>query len=209
MTIAAAQCREWVERHWPDAPISRLACRNTASGGISQHSAYGSPRPVWSSRTDSNALDIFAPGHGSDPASQAYIQEIVDALLAHGEKWSIRRIIWKDGGAHENHAHVDYYPMITVHKWCGNGTPTWRYSDGSTVTTRDPVPEHGRYDGPESEDLMPETQWHQLIDTLFSIPEADGGLAGDPDYWKQLPEDSDEWHRNFWPAVAKLWAHQP
>lgn len=40
MTIAARQLREYIETTWPGTPISRFACRDTASGGISQHSAY-------------------------------------------------------------------------------------------------------------------------------------------------------------------------
>ena len=145
MTIAAKQCREWIEANYPDAPISRFACRNTASGGVSQHSAYGSP----SSPIDSNALDIFGPGKTSGDADQAYIDRIVYDLLQVQDEWSIRKILWRDGGAHENHAHVDFYPMIQDKMWCGKDwIPTWQYSDGGTVDTRDPEPENGRYGGP-------------------------------------------------------------
>lgn len=35
MTIAARQLREYIETTWPGTPISRFACRDTASGGIS------------------------------------------------------------------------------------------------------------------------------------------------------------------------------
>jgi hypothetical protein len=158
MTQAAKQCRLYVLNYWPETPISRFACRNTASGGISQHSAYGSP----SSPQDSNALDIFAPGHGSDPTSQAYIQQIVDDLLAKQTKWSIRKILWKDGGAHENHAHVDFYPMIQDKMWCGKEwTPTWKFSDGSIIETRDPMPENGIYNGGDMEcPWMPPCERH-------------------------------------------------
>jgi len=151
MTIAARQLREYIEATWPGTPISRFACRDTASGDISQHSAYKG--------YDSNALDVFGPGKTSGPADQAHIQAIVDTILADGiSKWSIRKILWlqKD---HYNHAHIDFYPMITMHKWCGGPeTPTWRYSRGhvpATVTTRDPMPENGLYDGSGADPIMP------------------------------------------------------
>jgi len=198
MTIATKQCREYVAAKWPDAPISRKSCRDTAGGSISQHSSYGATDSDRSGY-DSNAIDIFAPGHGSDPASQAYIQRIVDDLTSSLTSWSIRKIIWKDGGAHENHAHVDFYPMCRTRKWCNDGTPTWRYSDGREVTTRDPEPENGLFTG----EGMPRTQWHQMIDALFAV---DGEFQGDPDYWKNMPEDSPEWV-DFWNAAVREWSN--
>ena len=152
MTVAAEQLRLWIMEEWPGTPVSRFACRNTASGGISQHSAYGSPGNI-----DSNAIDVFGPGKGTGAEDQAWIQAIVDTIKADGEhKWSIRKILWRDGGAHENHAHIDFYPMITQKKWCGaSWDPRWRYSDGSTIVTRDPQPENGLYDGSGSEPIDP------------------------------------------------------
>lgn len=147
MTIAARQCREWIVKEFPGTPISRFACRNTSSGAISQHSAYGSPTPP-GSLSDSNAIDVFGPKKTSSPSDQAHIQKIVDALNLNADQWSIRKIIWRDGGAHENHAHIDFLPMIGIRKWCGGPeTPPWRLSTGDTVVTRNPEPEFGRFDG--------------------------------------------------------------
>ena len=144
MTQAAEQCRVWIISEYPGTPVSRFACRNTASGGISQHSAYGSPGGI-----DSNAIDVFGPGHTDGAQDQAWIQAIVDTINNDGKwKWSIRKILWRDGGAHENHAHIDFYPMVREKKWCGAAwTPSWKHSNGSTVSTRDPQPENGIYDG--------------------------------------------------------------
>ena len=144
MTKAAEQCREWIEAEYPGTPISRFAGRNTASSGNPQHSA--------SKGYDANALEVFGTNKSSSDADQAHIQTIVDTIKADGEdKWSIRKILWQDGGAHENHAHIDFYPMITLKKWCGGPeTPTWRYESGqspSHVTTSDPRPQNGLYDG--------------------------------------------------------------
>lgn len=152
MTVAATQLREWIITQWAGTPVSRFACRNTASGGISQHSAYGSPGNI-----DSNAIDVFGTGKTDSPEDQAWIQAIVDTIKNDGEwKWSIRKIIWLDGGAHENHAHIDFYPMITQKKWCGaSWDPTWRYSHGGTITTRDPQPENGIYDGSGADPIIP------------------------------------------------------
>lgn len=151
MTLAAEQCRLWLIGEWPGTPVSRFACRNTASGGISQHSAYGSPG------IDSNAIDVFGPGKTDGAADQAWIQAIVDTIVADGEwKWSIRKILWRDGGAHENHAHIDFYPMIEDKMWCGKEwDPSWKFSDGSTIVTRDPQPENGIYDGSGAEPIEP------------------------------------------------------
>lgn len=153
MAIAAAQCREWITATWPGTPISRFACRNTAGGDISQHSAFGSPRPPWTDLDDSNALDVFGPGQTDSASDQAYIQAIVDTIMADGpDKWSIRAMLWKDGGAHENHAHLDFWPRIRVKKWCGGPeTPPWDFSNGTRIYSRDPEPEHGRYDGSGSD----------------------------------------------------------
>ena len=152
MTKAAEQCRVWVEAEFPGTPIGRFACRNTANGGISQHSAYKG--------YDSNALDIFGPDKSTSHADQVWIDAIVNAIVTDGEdKWSIRKIIWKDDGRHENHAHIDFYPMITMKKWCGDSrVPTWKYERGhspSTITTRDPMPQNGLYDGSGSEPIDP------------------------------------------------------
>lgn len=175
MTQAAKQCREYVERTYPGTPISRFACRNTASGGISQHSAYNG--------YDSNALDIFGPDKSASEADQRYIQRIVDDLTAHLTDWSIRAILWKDGGAHENHAHVDFYPMITMKKWCGGPeTPTWKYSAGhepATVTTREPEPENGRYYGgdvncpwsPPCDSHYNREEWGENSKGVCNVPE--------------------------------------
>ena len=144
MTQAAEQCREYIEAKYPGVRISRLACRDTTKGDISQHSAYDG--------YDSNALDIMGVVGGTWDENVALIQEIVDDLNTHLEEWSIRKILWQVA-KHYGHAHIDYYPMITMHKWCGGPeTPTWRLSNGETITTRDPAPENGPYDG---SDTMP------------------------------------------------------
>jgi len=155
MTRAAEQCRLWIITEYPGTPVSRFACRNTASGGISQHSAYGSPGGI-----DSNAIDVFGPGQTDGAQDQAHIQAIVDTIQADGEwKWSIRKILWRDGGAHENHCHIDFYPMVEQKMWCGKSwTPSWKYSSGHSparISTRDPQPENGIYDGSGSSPIPP------------------------------------------------------
>ena len=152
MTKAAQQARLWIITEWLGTPVSRFACRNTAAGGISQHSAYGSPGDI-----DSNAIDVFGPGKTSGANDQAHIQAIVDTIEADGaSKWSIRKIIWRDGGAHENHAHIDFYPMIRNKMWCGQAwDPTWRFENGTTIISRDPSPQNGLYNGDGSQPIAP------------------------------------------------------
>lgn len=208
MTIAAAQCREYILRQFPKTPISRKACRDTAGGAISQHSAWGVTDSD-PSGYDSNALDIFGPSKSRSAGDQAWIQAVVDDLLGDdgGARWSIRKIIWRDGGAHENHAHVDFYPMITVHKWCNRDiVPIWEYSDESgrgTIATRDPEPENGRYEG------VPMDVYAEFVFGLvngwaedeaktraeFERLASEDKLGGSVDYWAGLLADpsSPEW----------------
>ena len=152
MTRAAGQCRLWIITAYPGTPVSRSNCRNTASGGVSQHSAYGSPGSI-----DSNALDVYGPGKSTSASDQAHVQAIVDTINADGAwKWSIRKILWRDGGAHENHAHIDFYPMIREKMWCGKAwDPSWRRSNGSVLVSRDPQPENGAYDGSGADPIPP------------------------------------------------------
>ena len=145
MTQAAEQCREYLEVKYPGVRIGRLNCRDTAGGSVSQHSAYDG--------YDSNALDIMGGSTDGIPWSRSQniilIQTIVDDLNENFDKWSIRKILWKVA-LHFGHAHIDYYPMCEMHKWCGGPeAPSWRYSDNSTVVTRDPIPENGEYHGEE------------------------------------------------------------
>lgn len=145
MTMAAAQCREWIEDTFPGTPISRRSCRDTNSGFISQHSAYGY------GTYDSNALDLYGPGKTSGPADSAWLDRIVTELEAKRHEWSIRLILWqvKD---HYNHVHVDFWPTCRTRQWCGdrNVTPVWKHSDDSLVQTTDPAPENGLYTGDEA-----------------------------------------------------------
>lgn len=191
MTRAAEQCREYIEAKWPGTPIGRFSCRDTASGYISQHSAYNG--------YDSNALDIWGPNKSGDPIDTAWVQAIVDDLTPNLEAWSGRKILWQIP-LHYEHAHIDFYPMCLEHKWCGrNIVPEWEYSDNSTVASIDPDPENGEYHGEEG--TMPEAQWFQMIDALFAGRPDE--FQGDPEYWKhQVPTDSAEWS-DFWAAFVR------
>jgi hypothetical protein len=201
MSEAAKQCRKWIEATYPGVRISRKACRNTAGGSVSQHSAYKSGAGSY----DSNALDIFGPEELGYDAEREFVAAIVDQLEAHKEEWSIRLVLW-DVDRHYGHAHVDFWPTCTEPKWCGRpAKPYWRRSDGSALYSLNPPPENGPYTGQEEQ--MPLEQWHQLIDTLFAIPRVDGGLHGDADFWKTLDPDDPQWHTDFWPAVGRLWAN--
>lgn len=141
MARAAKQNREWLEATFPGIRIGRFACRDTASGAISQHSAY------CYGCYDSNALDIFPPLGLTVDEKREYLDRIAAALNARRYEWSIRLILWQVSD-HYDHIHVDYWPTILVHKWCGRDiTPTWRLSTGDVIQTKDPDPEHGDYDG--------------------------------------------------------------
>ncbi len=171
MTQAAKQCREYIEAKYPGVRISRKKCKDTTSGGISQHSAYQG------GRYDSNALDIMGGPIGwTWDQNVELIQIIVDDLTLYLPEWSIRKILWLSP-AHFGHAHIDFLPMIAIHKWCDtrNVTPPWRYSDGTTITTRNPQPENGPYEGEPDmtiADLITDATWAQWY--------TDGHISGDP-----------------------------
>ena len=193
MTQAAEQARVYIETNHPGARISRQSCRDTAGGYISQHSAYQS------GDYDSNALDIMGVDGGDWDENVAFIQQVVDDLTPHLKEWSIRKILWQVP-AHYGHAHIDFYPMINLARWCStNGvTPAWKYSDGHLENHLDPAPENGEYHGEDT--TMPTTQWHQMIDALFA---ANGEFQGDPAYWKDMSESSPEWV-DFWAAFVRM-----
>lgn len=191
MTVAAQQLREYLEVKHPGIRISRKACRNTAGGAISQHSAYGSDDGY-----DSNALDIMGGSTGGVAwgwdANVALIQQVVDEVRESMDAWSVRLILWQVPD-HYGHAHIDFWPTILMRKWCGGPeTPAWKYSTGDTVTTREPEPENGRYDG---SGMATYKDWANGFFDLITDDEiaelyAAGFIQGDPDevvpYWVGL-----------------------
>lgn len=179
MTIAATQLREYLEGKYPGVRISRLSCRLTAGGSISQHSAYDG--------YDSNAMDIMGGPLGQTfDQNVALIQTIVDDVEAHRDDWSIRLILWQVPD-HFGHAHFDFYPTMTAPaKWCGSDvTPRWTSSDGTNEYTRDPEPENGRYEG--NDEMLTFADWaNGLFDhiddgEITALREAGYWNAGSPD----------------------------
>jgi hypothetical protein len=146
MTQAAAQCREYLENKYPGIRIGRQACRDTAGGDISQHSAYQYPN------YDSNALDIMGGSTDGINWTRAQnivlIQKVVDDVNEHYDEWSLRVILWQVA-LHYGHAHLDFWPTIDQHKWCATSIPNavWIHSNGKHIRSDDPAPENGPYDG--------------------------------------------------------------
>jgi len=174
MTIAAQQCREYIERVWPETRISRKSCRDTAGGSISQHSAY-------TVTYDSNALDIMGIEGGTWDENVAHIQTVVDSLERQRFEFSIRIILWQTTD-HYGHAHVDFWPTILIHKWCSTPEkiPTWGLSDGTLIRNRNPLPENGLYQGDDMSFAMWVAGWVE-------------GLAEDPiGTWNRLARLFDE-----------------
>lgn len=185
MSIAAKQCREWVERTFPGVRIGRKACRNTESGAISQHSAYDR------GEYDSNAIDIFGPEELPYEEERAFVDEIVTILEEQRHEWSIRLILWNVPD-HYGHAHIDFWPtLIDPPKWCGRDfTPTWAYSTGGTAQTRNPAPENGSYDGGDMSYAMFRVDEFDLWTDQNIMDAFDAGMFEDSgsrsqfyDYW--------------------------
>jgi len=201
MSEAAKQCRKWIEAEYPGVRVSRKSCRDTAGGSVSQHSSYKSGEGSY----DSNALDIFGPEELDYDAERAFVDEIVKALEAHEDAWSIRLILWNTT-AHYGHAHIDFWPTCLEHKWCGRAIrPQWRYSDGTIRRSVNPDPENGTYQGPQEEpELMPRSLFEDMIRALFDIDQDFQPSATGADYWIKLIDSPDdpEW-LDFWHAFTK------
>ena len=107
MSIAAQQCRTYIEDKYPGVRISRRKCKDTTTGEVSNHSSYDT------GEYDSNALDIMGGTIGwTWDQNVALIQQIVDDLNEHLDDWSIRKILWQTAG-HYGHAHIDFLPLCT------------------------------------------------------------------------------------------------
>lgn len=147
MSRAAKQLRKWIDCNYPGTRVGRYSCRDTIDGEVSQHSAKAR------GEYDSNALDIKGAELGSTwNENVARIDEIVEAIEPYRDEWSIRTILWQDGGAHKGHAHIDFWPTCLEHKWCGRDiVPVFKSSLGVARMTSDPNPENGNYAGPETE----------------------------------------------------------
>lgn len=201
MSRAAKQCRKYLEATYPGVRISRKACRNTAGGSVSQHSAY----PSGAGGYDSNAMDIFGPEILDREDEQSFVDVIVADLEAHRDEWSIRLILWRTTN-HHGHAHIDFWPTCQQRKWCGRAiTPQWRKSDGTVYRTADPDPENGNYDGTETqEEEMPRQLFEDMIDALFDIGQ-EFQPANGAAYWKALIDSPDDpqWLSDFWPAFTR------
>ena len=200
MSESAKQCRKWIEAEYPGVRVSRKSCRDTAGGSVSQHSSYKSGEGSY----DSNALDIFGPEELGYDAERAFVDEIVKALEAHEDAWSIRLILWNTT-AHYGHAHIDFWPTCLEHKWCGRAIrPQWRYSDGTIQRSVSPDPENGTYQGPQEEpELMPRQLFEDMIRALFDIDQDFQPSTG-ATYWIKLIDSPDdpEW-LDFWHAFTK------
>ncbi len=217
MTQAAQQCREYLEEKYPGVRISRRKCKDTTSGGISQHSAYNI-----GTGDDSNALDIMGVTGGTWDQNVELIQEVVDDLTPNLHEWSIRKILWQVA-AHYGHAHIDFYPMINIHKWCATRgvTPPWRYTDGTIIYRLDPEPENGRYDGPTEEESMPPLNiWVKYIRKVDIIKMGTDNIIEDGEVayftgikmWmdadNKLNEDHPDWENlyNAYRTRVPIWA---
>ena len=198
MSRAAKQCRKWVEANYPGVRISRKSCRDTAGGGVSQHSAF----PSGTGAYDSNAIDIFGPEELPYDEERAFVQVIVDQLEQHREEWSIRLLLWNVAD-HYGHAHVDFWPTCLDHMWCGKTeTSRWRKQNGIMYRSGDPDPDNGDYNGPTMEDdVMPRRLFEDMIRALFAIDE---DFQGSSTYWIDLIDDPEnpEW-ANFWTAFTR------
>jgi hypothetical protein len=210
MSQAAKQLREFLETKYDDVRISRYSCRLTAGGSISQHSAYGGPEPY-----DSNALDIMGGPYGwTYDQNVALIQRIVDDLADEHDPWSIRLVLWKVPD-HFGHAHIDFWPtLIAPEMWCNSGvTPTWEFSNESLISTKDPAPENGPYDGGAMSYQIDKTDEFDLWSDQNIIDAYDAGMfedtnrAGFIDYWVDHRSDrtSPEKARFMTDYYAHLW----
>jgi hypothetical protein len=211
MSQASQQLREALMVEFPGIRIGRKACRNTAGGSVSQHSAY------YYGSYDSNAIDIMgAPliWKLSYRETQEYLDEVYEWIDGHRHEWSIRVMFWRIAD-HFGHIHCDFWPTCEEAKWCGRHiTPRWSYSSGNTFIAEDPDPENGEYHGPQEEDMTAVfNDWVEgwvagLDEEHVRKLHTAGVIRGDVEYWVALLQQPDDpaW-RYFYPrAQASVWS---
>ena len=190
MSIAATQLRHYLEGKYPGIRISRYACRDTAGGSVSQHSAFDGV-PDDQGIVDSNALDVMGAARDLDLSyteTQEWLDVVYEDVMSHAFDWSIRLALWRVPD-HYGHIHWDLWPTCTTRRWCADPavTPMWESSTGAYTVTIRPDPENGEYHGPTTEGT--DVDYIAWANGMFDLIDDDeitalfqaGFIRGDPD----------------------------
>lgn len=158
------------------------------------------PGSDYSQHAWNNALDIYGDQRFPLEDQQAMLDPVYDFLLANKDQLGIRTLIWRDGGAHENHIHADFWPH-------GHNIPeccpwvyinTWERSTGGLFSSMDPPMEaEGELSDPnelplhrgDTSDLVQHYQERLIIWEAYfgytALPTygADGDFGAETEVW--------------------------
>lgn len=140
MSIASGWVLDVLRDTFADLYAGQYNCRQIS--GSSRYSQHSWP----------NALDITNVNYGysTDPANQAYLDEVADFLWANREALSLKMLLWRGKSwftgnpvsGHQNHIHVDFWPTGYSSPPCAGGSLRYQYETGRVVYG-DPGPENG------------------------------------------------------------------
>jgi peptidoglycan hydrolase-like protein with peptidoglycan-binding domain len=141
MSIASKWVFDVLKDEFPDIYGGGYNCRKIS--GSSRYSQHAWP----------NALDLTNKNYGysTDPANQAYLDQVAEFLWANREALSLKMLLWRGKSwftqnpvsGHQNHIHVDFWPTGYGTPPCaGGGSVRYQFSTGRVVYG-DPGPENG------------------------------------------------------------------
>lgn len=64
----------------------------------------------WSEHAWADALDLTDPETAKTGKPSPYTDQVVAAIRHRADQLHVTRVLWRDGGAHDRHAHVDLDP---------------------------------------------------------------------------------------------------
>ena len=119
-------------------------------------SGHWNCRPIsgtstWSQHSWGNAGDLYHEdyGYSTDPAAQAFLDQVHAWIKTYQEELSIRTLIWRKRD-HFNHIHIDGWPKGYGLPPCKGGSLRMQYNDGRVVNG-DPGPANGTTELPDKE----------------------------------------------------------
>ena len=163
-----------LQRQFPELVAGVWNCRKiSGSSSWSQHS--------WGGAGDLTHRDW---GYSTNPAHQAYLDEVAAWLQLHRTELSIWSYLWRVA-SHYDHIHVDFEPRGASTPPCAGGLLKSKYKDGSVVNG-DPGPVNGIWLPEEDTEMMDLETWARTLRNPIDFDQmAEKGIItqDERDYW--------------------------
>jgi len=126
-TPAANQFEAVLSERFPGIRFGRVNCRKISGS------------TTWSQHSWNNGRDIYPPTSipyltSNDGEYKAWLDEVAQFIIDNKEALNIRVFLWQVK-SHYNHIHVDFWPRGWSTPPCADGSPRYKYPDGSIETT--------------------------------------------------------------------------